>query len=238
MSRKEKVASETDDSVIASRLRYLLEERDMNQNQLAKATKLQRQTISNYTNGQSVPDGNNLIKISKALNVSVDYILGLSDVESIDSSIKGAVQCTGLDDDAINHLINLEKNQKEMASDIIRSSFFTMFIDSFSETFVYLREAEKQADIVLETYDDSTSLSELESKASIYTELCSAKRVLLGSKYGVVEAAIRILNDILDLDNNIEVIENKRRSFNSKALMDRMIVLYNEGRQKNGLDKA
>lgn len=236
MSRKEKKSSETMYSEFATRLRDLMADRGINQRQLAISAGVSRQTINNYVLGQSVPKGDSLKKLSDVLGVSVDYLQGVSDVENPDSTIQGAVQCTGLDEDAINHLISLEPYQKDMASDIIRSPSFIKFIDAFSETFVRLRDSEHTADAVLEMYDDSTSLSELEFKASLYTDLCSAERVLLGSKYGVIDAAIKLLNDILDLDNTIEEIEHKRRSFNSKALMDRIAVLSKERRQQNGLD--
>ena len=65
--------------MIYRRIRDLREDRDKTQAELAKALNCSQQVYSNYELGQRDIPTDILIKISKYYNVSVDYILGISD---------------------------------------------------------------------------------------------------------------------------------------------------------------
>ena len=75
--------------------------RKMSQDTIAKALGISRQAISYYMNGTSLPDIESLEKISRLLEVSADYLLGISEYKSIDSDIAQASITTGLSEDAI-----------------------------------------------------------------------------------------------------------------------------------------
>ena len=64
-------------------MRNLREDRDLTQKALAKALNCSQQVYSNYELGQRDIPTNILIKLSAFYNVSVDYILGISDVDKI-----------------------------------------------------------------------------------------------------------------------------------------------------------
>ena len=53
---------------------------DKNQVQLAKEANISKQCISDYKTGKSTPSIDTLFLLCKSLNVSADYLLGLSDV--------------------------------------------------------------------------------------------------------------------------------------------------------------
>ena len=61
------------------RIRELREDRDLTQKALAKALACSQQVYSNYELGQRDIPTDILIKLSLFYNVSVDYILGISD---------------------------------------------------------------------------------------------------------------------------------------------------------------
>ena len=65
--------------MIYRRIRDLREDRDKTQAELAKVLNCSQQVYSNYELGQRDIPTDILIKISKYYNVSVDYILGISD---------------------------------------------------------------------------------------------------------------------------------------------------------------
>lgn len=65
--------------MIYKRIRDLREDRDKTQTQLARALNCSQQVYSNYELGQRDIPTDILIKLSKYYNVSVDYILGVSD---------------------------------------------------------------------------------------------------------------------------------------------------------------
>jgi len=61
------------------RIRDLREDNDLTQKQMAKELNCSQQVYSNYELGQRDIPTDILIKLSKFYDVSVDYILGLSD---------------------------------------------------------------------------------------------------------------------------------------------------------------
>ena len=61
-----------------------LDEMGIAQTDLAKATGLSTQRLNNYIRGSRPPDVDSLAKIAKALRVSTDYLLGLSDAGPTD----------------------------------------------------------------------------------------------------------------------------------------------------------
>ena len=61
------------------RIRDLREDKDLNQSQVAKILNISQSTYSRYENGNLDVPTEVLIALSKLYNVSVDYILGLTD---------------------------------------------------------------------------------------------------------------------------------------------------------------
>jgi transcriptional regulator with XRE-family HTH domain len=54
----------------------------MNQQELADRLGVSQQTISKYENGEREPDHNTLTKISELFSVSIDYLLGQTDIRN------------------------------------------------------------------------------------------------------------------------------------------------------------
>ena len=61
------------------RIRYLREDNDLTQREVSKYLNCSQQVYSNYELGQRDIPTDVLIKLSNFYNVSVDYILGISD---------------------------------------------------------------------------------------------------------------------------------------------------------------
>lgn len=61
------------------RLSSVMAKRKMTQSELSRATMFTRSTISRWCGGSRIPRGNDLVDVAVALNVSTDYLLGLSD---------------------------------------------------------------------------------------------------------------------------------------------------------------
>lgn len=61
------------------RIRDLREDNDLTQKEMAKILNCSQQVYSNYELGQRDIPTEILIKLSKFYNISVDYILGLTD---------------------------------------------------------------------------------------------------------------------------------------------------------------
>ena len=77
-------------SEFQDRLRKARESRGLTQADLAKKTGLQAAAISHFETGQRAPSFDNLRKLSDALTVSIDYLLGRIDEEQHGQGIGAA----------------------------------------------------------------------------------------------------------------------------------------------------
>lgn len=96
----------TIESSIAERIRWLRTSRGMEQEELASKIDITRKTMNIYElekNKKGIPT-DIIIKIAKVFNVTTDYLLGLTDLESTDITYKKIHKVTGLTDDAISVL--------------------------------------------------------------------------------------------------------------------------------------
>lgn len=104
-------------SPFASRLRELLEERNITQPVLAEAIGVSRQSVGQWKDGKTVPDILDLRKIAVFFGVSTDYLLCQTDVASSDNRVRTMHELTGLSEAAINRLVNL-KAAADLVSDL------------------------------------------------------------------------------------------------------------------------
>jgi transcriptional regulator with XRE-family HTH domain len=65
---------------LGAKLKELLDERGMTQVELARHLHLGKSTVSQYISGTRTPDLAMLVRLARFFSVSVDYLLGLSDV--------------------------------------------------------------------------------------------------------------------------------------------------------------
>lgn len=68
-----------------NRIRALREDLDLRQIDVSHATGIDQKTLSNYETGKTQPDMYALIRLADFFNVSLDYLVGRSDV-SVQSS--------------------------------------------------------------------------------------------------------------------------------------------------------
>lgn len=80
----------------ATRLNKLLDDRKINQNEFAKMVSISDAAVSSYRHGQAEPKISVIAQMARALEVSTDYLIGLSDIES-----------PNLEDISINRMLGL-----------------------------------------------------------------------------------------------------------------------------------
>ena len=73
--------------MVYKRIRDLREDHDLTQSVVAARLNCSQQVYSNYELGQRDIPTEILIKLSDLYNVSVDYILGISDVQTINKKV-------------------------------------------------------------------------------------------------------------------------------------------------------
>ncbi len=68
---------------LAEKLITLRKSREMTQEQLADFLNVSRQSISKWENGQSIPDVEKLVELSKTFDVTTDYLLKPSEIDEL-----------------------------------------------------------------------------------------------------------------------------------------------------------
>lgn len=152
MARKTDTAAETYNSIFAVRLRTIMEERRENQTTLAKKVGLQRQTISLYTMGQSKPDTDNLTRIAKALDVSSDWLLGISDFKNKDNELI-ASESLGLTEKTISTIHRTFKYSDPETMEGLNELLSDERFYSLTRELVLLKRLSAQLKIKYSTYE-------------------------------------------------------------------------------------
>lgn len=70
--------------MFSNRLRKLREDNELSQEQLANKLNLSTSTVGMYEQGRRQPDNSTLTKISEIFDVSVDYLLGNTEVKKFE----------------------------------------------------------------------------------------------------------------------------------------------------------
>ena len=107
------------------RLTVLLDENNMTQTQLAKKIGTSNVTICRYLTGERVPRLDVVTKIADVFNVSLDYLLGLSNDENIQNSNENSdlnidmiiISLYSLDDNS-----HLSKNQIDLIKKLLMAN--------------------------------------------------------------------------------------------------------------------
>lgn len=89
----------------SKRLIWLREQKGLTQQQLADNLQITRQSLSLYEKAERTINIELLAKIADFFNVSTDYLMGRTDVTSMNEDIQVACKVTGLSEKAINEII-------------------------------------------------------------------------------------------------------------------------------------
>lgn len=110
MPRKKNADTEEYGRVFPRHLRELMQEKNITQQTLADQIDKTRQSVGYYMDGSSSPDWKTLADIARFLNVSSDYLLGLSEVRTTDENQRGICEKTGLSEEAVSSLLIHKRN--------------------------------------------------------------------------------------------------------------------------------
>lgn len=91
-------------AIFPERLREIMQDRGTTQQELAEYVGKSRQAIGYYADGSSSPDWETLANIARYFEVSADWLIGLSDAQSIDFDIQQICKNTGLSEKSIGFI--------------------------------------------------------------------------------------------------------------------------------------
>ena len=110
MAKSKKPVSEKYYSPFAKTIRELMEKNGTTQDELAEKVGKTRQTVSQYANGISEPGYDTLVKIAKHFEVSTDFLLGITDTKTPDSTAQAVIAYTGLTEENVLTLHHMKES--------------------------------------------------------------------------------------------------------------------------------
>lgn len=103
-------------SILSEKIRMLREELNLTQSQLAEKLNIATSSISQYESGDRIPSDDIKIKLAEIFDVSLDFLMGLSDIRNPYVFFTLSEYFKSLTEDEINEVIK-----------------FTMFIKKFRD---------------------------------------------------------------------------------------------------------
>lgn len=195
--------------IFAKRLKKLIEEHSITQNELGNIVGASRQSISLYVNGERTPDIEIAARLADYFHTSVDYLLGRTDVKSPDTDIQSICNYTGLSEEAINYLHNSE--EAFVINSILKSVEFDNIVQQISFA-VLFKDLLKPNENFKKDFD------------SIFTK--TTKRpafILLATKQGLAPFyKQQITEEVIKLFDNVvnEIITNDKEGKRSIKFED------------------
>lgn len=105
---------------------------DMTLEQFAEKLGMSRATVGFYAAGKRIPDALGIKNIAEKCGVSADWLLGLSELKTTDTTMQQICKFTGLNKDAISGIKRAAKLDKELLNHILGSGIFDYFITNLS----------------------------------------------------------------------------------------------------------
>lgn len=113
-----------------NRIKELRAEKNIFQSKLASLLKVRQNTISNWETGRSEPDQDALREMSKIFGVSIDYILGNTDIKSPLTS----EDISGLTEKQIKILEMMDKLPEQDQDEIIQQAEYRIWLKQQKES--------------------------------------------------------------------------------------------------------
>ncbi len=116
----------------AEKLTALRKSKELTQEQLAEKLNVSRQSVSKWENGQVIPEAEKLIELSRAFDVTLDYLLMPSEIDEL--SVK-----TDILEQQQRQLLEREQKRARIFKKILYSAavYLFFFAACFAEHYFY-----------------------------------------------------------------------------------------------------
>ena len=127
-------------SLYAERIETRRKEKGISQKELANmCDNISESSLSNYVSGKSIPSALALKEIAIALDVSADYLLGLSEEPTLDAEMQAICKKTGLSEKTVNELILYAEHKRN------NSDHFSKYTGVIDNTFQLINEGDNKS---------------------------------------------------------------------------------------------
>ena len=155
--------------LIGTRINTALAAANLKQKDLAKELDVTDNTVSYWCNGTRTPNTDQIIQIARVLNISSDYLLGLSDAATTDVNIKNICDYTGLSTKAIEQIYDTKINSDSsivMLDTLLKDDGFYELVDTMQQIIDKYNESIYIGSVVLDTLKSIPNIKE------IFTDFC------------------------------------------------------------------
>ena len=122
----------------------LIQESGKSLRNIAEQTKISIGSLSRYQNGKSEPTVSQIIILAQFFNVTIDYLLGISDIRDMNTTKKAIQKKIGLSEKSIDFLENpVPRNAPDILSQIVESKDFIRLVSRINEYKVLNQNSEK-----------------------------------------------------------------------------------------------
>lgn len=238
-----------DKEVFADRLKGLREKTGLNQKECAEKLNISRGSISFYENGERIPDIETIYNMATFFNVSADYLVGLTDLETTNTNIRDVCEFLELSEETI---YSLHYDSSADSSMPFEDMFLTIsivgekpiyeiyhnYIVEFKNKFLSSTAYKKMlsssayaltnAEILFSLpYASEEELNLIASNNKTFNKIVNIENEYKFSKYEVFEAQTRInefiTSHILDMSNDtLKAIEEKIEKLRSIKLCQQL----------------
>lgn len=149
--------------VFAERFKKLRTDKGLSLQKIGQDLNVTAQSLSLYEKGQRTINIDLLKRIAEYFNVSSDYLIGLSDVASVDTDLKSVCDYTGLNDASIKDLVFIKENTcnavRQTTDDIISNGLLFDLANAFaiikaeSGTYIKMQKEQKLSEEELEQHN-------------------------------------------------------------------------------------
>lgn len=184
MPRKPNTSGDRYNDPFPTNLRHLMKEKKITQDVLAQKLGVKnRQSVTGYIDGSTVPTIDKVVSLADFFGVSSDYLLGLSDIRTNDKDLTGVCEYTGLTTDAVWNLRVLSDKYPQTLSEYLSDIEFILYIAHLGR----IREMANEINSFLEENRETKDFTD----ADIYTGMGK-----------VLEMETNLKAALYDLDNS------------------------------------
>ena len=196
---------------------------------LQKLTGVSDSSIKSITNGNRInPNIDNLISIAKGLDLSIDYLVGLSNSNTCKLDERDICEQTGLSEDSLRKIQFLTTFDEE-SKYIINSFFEYVNICSIMEKikqFIYYQPTENNM--------NDFRTSEIEK---IYLDRLNKEIIEFKNSLDITLVSLLALKENLKPQNN-QMNRKRNKHYESKDLLDRISFLSEYVQRSHEIEKA
>ena len=179
--------------ILAKRLKELIAETNEKQAAIAHDVDMQESRLSNLINGKTKnTSAQTIVKLARYFNVSIDYLLGFSDVKTLDPNVQTSAAYTGLSEETIKNLHNNLTDNKQ--SIFIRYIEFILNSDFVSAVKYHPFDYDLLKCVKL-IIANSLAVVDLKSDIAKYRKYSDRSQIIDGIKYHIITTLGDYLED-------------------------------------------